>query len=161
MALKRAVMLLRRISERHIFGTAGRATGQTIHLVGRAGRQQIGCPGTTQWSMAFHAILEDNAIYLAIFNKMANIKSTPKITMKSASTLSNGRVVIPAALREQLDIRDGDQLIWSVSAGALVATTRRAQLRKAQARFQSLLPAGTTSLTEELIAERRAASETE
>lgn len=81
--------------------------------------------------------------------------------MKTQSNLSNGRVVIPAALREQLDIKDGDQLIWSVRDGELMATTRRAQLRKAQALFQTFVPKNSPSLADELIAERRAASETE
>ncbi len=81
--------------------------------------------------------------------------------MKSHSNLSNGRTVIPAALRAQLDIKDGDQLIWSARDGELIATTRRAQLQKAQAMFQKYVPKGSPSLADELIAERRAASETE
>ncbi|MDP3652697.1 MAG: AbrB/MazE/SpoVT family DNA-binding domain-containing protein [Rhodoferax sp.] len=81
--------------------------------------------------------------------------------MKSQSNLSNGRAVIPAALRAQLDIQDGDQLIWSVRDGELVVTTRRAQLHKAQALFQQFVPKNAPSLADELIAERRAASETE
>lgn len=81
--------------------------------------------------------------------------------MKSQSNVSHGRVVIPAALREQLDIQDGDQLIWSVRDGELVVTTRRAQLSKAQALFQTFAPTHSPSLADELIAERRAASEIE
>ncbi len=81
--------------------------------------------------------------------------------MKSQSNLSNGRAVIPAALRAQLDIQDGDQLIWSARDGELVVTTRRAQLNKAQALFQQFVPKNSPSLADELIAERRAASETE
>lgn len=81
--------------------------------------------------------------------------------MKSTSNLSNGRIVIPAALRQQLDMKDGDQLIWSVRDGELVATTRRAQLSKAQALFQKCVPQNAPSLADELIAERRAASEAE
>lgn len=81
--------------------------------------------------------------------------------MKPTSSLSNGRAVIPAALREQLDLQDGDQLIWAARNGELIATTRRAQLRKAQAMFQKYVPAGSPSLADELIAERRSASKTE
>lgn len=81
--------------------------------------------------------------------------------MASTSQLLNGRTVIPAALRQQLDLHDGDQLIWSLHDGALTATTRRAQLRKAQALFQKLLPHDAVSMADELIAERRAASENE
>ena len=81
--------------------------------------------------------------------------------MTITSNLLNGRAVIPAALRQQLDLQDGDQLIWTVRDGDLVATTRRAQLSKAQALFQQYVPKGSPSLADELIAERRAASESE
>jgi AbrB family looped-hinge helix DNA binding protein len=81
--------------------------------------------------------------------------------MNPTSNLLNGRVVIPAAIRAQLDMHDGDQLIWSVRGGELVATTRRAQLIKAQAMFQAYVPQAAPSLADELIAERRNASEAE
>ena len=81
--------------------------------------------------------------------------------MTITSNLLNGRAVIPAALRQQLDLQDGDQLIWTVRDGDLVATTRRAQLSKAQALFQQYVPKGSPSFADELIAERRAASESE
>jgi bifunctional DNA-binding transcriptional regulator/antitoxin component of YhaV-PrlF toxin-antitoxin module len=81
--------------------------------------------------------------------------------MASTSNLSHGRAVIPATLRQQLDIQDGDQLIWSVRDGELVVTTRRAQLRKAQALFQTYVPKDAPSLADELMAERRAAAENE
>ncbi len=76
--------------------------------------------------------------------------------MNPTSSLSNGRVVVPAALRAQLDLRDGDQLIWSTRNGDLVATTRRAQLLKAQALFQKFVPTTSASAADELMAERRA-----
>jgi bifunctional DNA-binding transcriptional regulator/antitoxin component of YhaV-PrlF toxin-antitoxin module len=81
--------------------------------------------------------------------------------MNATSNLSNGRAVIPAVLRQQLGIQDGDQLIWSVRGGELVATTRRAQLGKAQALFQKFVPKDSPSLADELIAERRAAADSE
>ena len=75
--------------------------------------------------------------------------------MNITSNLSNGRTVIPATLRSQLDIQDGDQLIWTIRDGELVATTRRAQLSKAQSLFQTYVPRNAPSLADELIAERR------
>jgi bifunctional DNA-binding transcriptional regulator/antitoxin component of YhaV-PrlF toxin-antitoxin module len=81
--------------------------------------------------------------------------------MKRHSTIKNGRTVIPANLRETLDIQDDDQMIWSARDGQLVATTRRAQLMKAQSLFQKFVPKDSLSLADELIAERRAATETE
>ncbi len=81
--------------------------------------------------------------------------------MKTQSTINNGRTVIPANLRETLDIQDDDQIIWAARDGELVVTTRRAQLMKAQALFQTLIPKNAPSLADELIVERRAASGTE
>ncbi len=76
--------------------------------------------------------------------------------MKSTSSLSNGRAIIPAALRHELQLEEGDQLLWSVRNGELVATTQRAKLRNAQSLFQASLAANSPSLADELIAERRA-----
>ena len=81
--------------------------------------------------------------------------------MNITSSLSNGRTVIPATLRTQLDIQDGDQLIWTARTGELVVTTRRAQLNKAQALFQQFAPKNSPSAADELIAQRRAAADIE
>jgi hypothetical protein len=68
---------------------------------------------------------------------------------------------MPAHLREKLDIRDDDQMIWAALDDQLVATTRRAQSKKAQALFQKFVPTNSPSFSDELIADRRAASEGE
>lgn len=74
--------------------------------------------------------------------------------MAATSNLSHGRTVIPAALREQLGIKDGDQLIWEIRDNELVVTTRVAQLRRAQALIRRYVPED-VALADELIAERR------
>lgn len=74
--------------------------------------------------------------------------------MAATSNLSHGRTVIPAALREQLGIKDGDQLIWEIRDSELVVTTRVAQLRRAQALIRRYVPED-VALADELIAERR------
>ena len=81
--------------------------------------------------------------------------------MLSTTSLANGRAVIPAYLRAQLALKDGDQLIWSARDGELVATTREAQLRRAQALFQKHVSPSAPSLADELIAERRLAAQSE
>ncbi|MBO9644410.1 MULTISPECIES: AbrB/MazE/SpoVT family DNA-binding domain-containing protein [Pseudacidovorax] len=81
--------------------------------------------------------------------------------MQATSNIHHGRAVIPAALREQLGLHDGDQLIWQVRDGELVATTRRAQLHRAQQRFQQTVAKDSPSLSEELAADRRRAADTE
>lgn len=52
-------------------------------------------------------------------------------------------------------VKDGERLICLVRDGDLVATTRRAQLDKAQALFQQLVPTNSPSLADELIRDRR------
>lgn len=74
--------------------------------------------------------------------------------MSATSSLSHGRTVIPAALHEQLGIRDGDQLIWEIRDGELVVTTRVSQLRRAQALIHRYV-AESVLLADELIGERR------
>lgn len=75
--------------------------------------------------------------------------------MNHTSNLTNGRAVIPSALRTQLDLKDGDILIWSVQGQDLLVTTRRAQLRNAQTQFKANLQNPLVSLADELIADRR------
>ena len=75
--------------------------------------------------------------------------------MPATSQLQNGRTVIPVSIRQQMDLRDGDQLIWVVSGSVMSATTRRDQLNKAQSKFKQLLSPSAVSIAEELIAERR------
>lgn len=74
--------------------------------------------------------------------------------MTATSNLSHGRTVIPVALREQLGIKDGDQLLWEIRDGELVVTTRVAQLRRAQALIHRYVPES-VSLADELIGERK------
>ena len=73
--------------------------------------------------------------------------------MTATSNLSHGRTVIPAALREQLGIKDGDQLLWEIRDGELVVTTRIAQLRRVQALIRHYVPES-VSLADELVSER-------
>ena len=64
-----------------------------------------------------------------------------------------GRIVIPASVREELDMRPGTDLIYRIENGCLVLETRRNVMRRLQARF-SHVPKG-VSLADELIADRR------
>jgi bifunctional DNA-binding transcriptional regulator/antitoxin component of YhaV-PrlF toxin-antitoxin module len=87
---------------------------------------------------------------------MAVLYKSRVVAMKHTSSLANGRAVIPSALRAQLNLKDGDQLIWSIRGEELMVTTRRAQLQNAQATFQRKLKSSAPSLADELIAQRRA-----
>jgi AbrB family looped-hinge helix DNA binding protein len=80
--------------------------------------------------------------------------------MLSTRVSQGGRVVIPAELREQLNLKQGDELVMEIRDGALVLTSK--QQRIAQIRDE--IRAGMTlesgrSLADELIAERQADSD--
>jgi len=64
-----------------------------------------------------------------------------------------GRIVIPAALRESLDLHAGESLIATVDEGRLVLERRASILARLRQRFQSIPPG--ISLADELIQERR------
>ncbi len=64
-----------------------------------------------------------------------------------------GRIVIPAALREELGVGPGQELVARVEDGRLVLERREDVVRRLKGRFAHV-PAGRV-LSEELIAERR------
>jgi AbrB family looped-hinge helix DNA binding protein len=72
----------------------------------------------------------------------------------------NGRVVIPASFRRALGLRAGDTVVLRIENDELRITTLRQRLAKAQQRVGAHV-ATTTSLVDELIAERREAARRE
>ncbi len=71
-----------------------------------------------------------------------------------------GRVVIPAALRDAMEVNEGDTILAWVENGELHLLSPRVGARQAQTMLQSLLPKG-ASLADELIADRRREAEAE
>jgi AbrB family looped-hinge helix DNA binding protein len=71
-----------------------------------------------------------------------------------------GRVVIPAALREAMEVEEGDAILAWVEDGELHLLSPRVGARQAQDMLKGLLPEG-VSLAGELIAERRREAEVE
>jgi AbrB family looped-hinge helix DNA binding protein len=69
-----------------------------------------------------------------------------------------GRVVIPAALRDAMEAREGDAILAWVEEGELHLLSPRVGARQAQALLKGLIPEG-VSLADELIAERRREAE--
>jgi AbrB family looped-hinge helix DNA binding protein len=67
-----------------------------------------------------------------------------------------GRVVIPAGLREEIGLQAGDKLSAQVEDGRLVLEPRAEALTRVQRRFRHA--SGDRKLVDELIAERRAAA---
>jgi len=78
--------------------------------------------------------------------------------MLAVKMSEGGRVVIPAELREQLQFKQGDQLLMEVKNGALVVTSKAQRIAQMRDEICAAMPpveAG-RSLADELIAERRA-----
>ena len=67
---------------------------------------------------------------------------------------AGGRIVIPAEIRRKMGIQSGDQVILSYHDGELHIATRKQRLQQAKAIVKAC--AGTVSLAEELVGERRA-----
>ena len=65
-----------------------------------------------------------------------------------------GRVVIPARMRDALHLSPGEVLVARVDGDRLVLERREAVLARLRAAFRSAVPPA-TSLVDELIAERR------
>ena len=82
------------------------------------------------------------------------------MTVVSTHVSSSGRVVIPAKFRRALGIEDGDEVVISLDEGAIRISTRRQQLRRAQALVKRHVEPG-RSLADELIAERRSDADSE
>jgi AbrB family looped-hinge helix DNA binding protein len=65
-----------------------------------------------------------------------------------------GRIVIPAEIREAMEIGPGDSIDLKFQDHELRISTRAARLKQAQERVRKLIPPG-VSLADELLAERR------
>jgi antitoxin PrlF len=70
---------------------------------------------------------------------------------------ANGRLVIPANMRAALGVQGGAKLVARVVDGAVILEPIDVAVRRAQALVRRYVPDG-SSVVDELIAERRAAS---
>lgn len=68
---------------------------------------------------------------------------------------SGGRLVIPAEIRQELGLKEGEPVVMRVENGELRIWTAREGIRRAQKIVRRYVPPG-VSLVDELIAERRA-----
>lgn len=69
----------------------------------------------------------------------------------------NGRVVIPANVRQALNLKRGDRLAMQLENGELRLTSMQARISKARALVrQYIKPAKGSLVSDELIADRRA-----
>lgn len=69
---------------------------------------------------------------------------------------SQGRIVLPRALRERLGAEEGAVYLAHVEDGRLILETREGLLRRMQGEVTDALRGQERSLSDDLIAERRA-----
>lgn len=72
----------------------------------------------------------------------------------------NGRIVIPAGIRQELGLRPGDTLLLSVEDGVLKVESQQARIRRVQQSLRQLIPSGRV-LSDELITKRREGAQRE
>jgi AbrB family looped-hinge helix DNA binding protein len=86
---------------------------------------------------------------------MTNMNSPVKSRLQAKAPLSaNGRIVIPAAIREELGFAPGDTLLMDVEDGVLRIESYPARIRRIQREVAHLRKPGILA-SDELIAERR------
>ena len=82
------------------------------------------------------------------------------MTIQRGKLVSGGRLQLPAELRRELSLADGDTVLMEVVDGELHIRPLSDAAARVQARLRQFVPAD-LSLSEELIADRRAAAERE
>lgn len=82
------------------------------------------------------------------------------MNIQRGKLVSGGRLQVPADIRRLLGLNDGDAVTMEVVNGRLQIRPYRDVLAEVQARLRPYVREG-ASIADELIADRRAASETE
>jgi AbrB family looped-hinge helix DNA binding protein len=84
-----------------------------------------------------------------------NEPATPVKRLGKFKVGPGGRVLVPADVRDELGVKEGDYLLASICEGELRLIPIAASVRRAQARLRKYIPDGGPSAVDELIAERR------
>jgi AbrB family looped-hinge helix DNA binding protein len=66
----------------------------------------------------------------------------------------NGRILIPAAVRDEMGLKPGDSVVWTLEDGVLRLESYRATIRKIQDEMKKYKKPG-VSETDEFLEERR------
>jgi AbrB family looped-hinge helix DNA binding protein len=86
---------------------------------------------------------------------MATLEQPDKTHLQAKTTLAaNGRIVIPAAIREELGFKPGETLLMDIEDGALRIESYPSRVERIQHEIAKYIPAG-RMLSEELIVDRR------
>jgi AbrB family looped-hinge helix DNA binding protein len=80
-----------------------------------------------------------------------NVTSNKDVTSRLND---NGRIVIPAEIRQKMGIKPGDTLYLTLEGDVLKVESQLARIRRIQESMRALIP-GDRLLSDELIADRR------
>lgn len=80
-----------------------------------------------------------------------SVNESPSVTTKINE---NGRIVIPASIRQRMNLEPGDSIVMEVEDGVLRIESYRARIRRIQEEFKQYAKPGILA-SDELIAERR------
>jgi len=83
------------------------------------------------------------------------METSARTILRAKTSLSpNGRIVIPAAIRQEMGLAAGDALLMDVEDGVLRIESYTARIRRIQREFAPYIKPGVLA-SDELIAERR------
>lgn len=71
---------------------------------------------------------------------MVTASDTRPLTRHHSRLTRKGQATIPAEMREKLDLKEGDELIWAYSDGALRVTSARCIVRRTAGIFKDQIP---------------------
>ncbi len=71
-----------------------------------------------------------------------------------AKIITGGKIVIPADMRRELDVKDGDSIVFEREGGVFVVKSYRQVVREVQQRMKELIKEPFT--VDDFIADRRA-----
>jgi antitoxin PrlF len=83
------------------------------------------------------------------------------MNIQRGKIVSGGRLQLPADMRRELGLVDGDAVILEIKDNELRVRSHRESIRRLQDRFRHLRPTDGTIVSDELIAERRKEAERE
>jgi AbrB family transcriptional regulator, stage V sporulation protein T len=70
-----------------------------------------------------------------------------------AKIITGGKIVIPADMRRELDVKDGDSIVFEREGDVFVVKSYRQVVREVQAEFKRLMPNHGT--VDDFLADRR------
>lgn len=87
--------------------------------------------------------------------KMSDMEENDKQPIRAKTRISaNGRIVIPASIRQALGVKAGDSIVMEAQDGVLRIESYPTLVTRIQREFAQLIPPG-VSLVDELLADRR------